>query len=395
MSRRLLFLGGAQYQVPAIKRAVERGFYVVVCGYNPDAPGNRFGHEYHNVSIADLDEVEKLAIEVRADFVLGYVSETAVNTAARVSERVSLPAVSVEVLERLVRKDLFREFQRTRGFDHPEFSVITENDSYAEVAEKLSYPLIVKPADSCGSRGVSKAEGPDRLRAAVSEALSHSSGKKILLEKVVGAGNRQVTGDGFMEDGKLVYLCLGDHIYDAERPTVAIGSSWPTRHGKEMVKKIRHVLGEQLCGAGYSNGPVNADIRIGEDGKIYVIEAAPRFGANYIAQIIQLCTGIDLLDALFDKIEGKMSSYTESKHCFALSLVLHSEKCGTFYRVSTDSRFKRNIYKKDLFITEDDEVVPFSHLGNAVGVLILHFSTRKELEDATKNIRNITHVELK
>lgn len=394
MCKTLLFLGGAEYQVPAIKKAVGRGYRVVVCGYRPGDPGNRIGHEYRNVSIANTAKIVELASEVNADIILGYVSETAVNTAAKVSEMLCLPGCPAGVLDKLSNKDLFRNFQKKEGFDHPQFAVLKDNEPFL-LPSNLSFPLIVKPTDSCGSRGVSRIDQKKQFSDALRLALSHSAKKRVILEEVVGHGNRQLTGDGFMRGGKLEYFYMADHIYTGEKSIAAVGTSWPATLKTEMNEEIKSTLEAQLIRAGYTEGPVNADIRIGENGRIYIIEAAPRFGANYMPQIIEHCTGIDLLDVLFDSFEGVESRYCKKSSRHALSLILQSEEGGNFKGVSYSPHIQKHILKNDIFKASGSVVQPFKHLGDAIGVLILSFNTRKEKNVHMGNFRNLVEIEIK
>lgn len=393
MRKTLLFLGGAEYQVPAIRRAVDRGYRVIVCGYRPDDPGNRAGHEYRNVSISDTAKIADLAKEVQAELIVGYVSETAVNTAARVSEMLGLPGCPVHVLETLSNKNLFRNFQKERGFNHPKYAVMEDNEPYF-LPESVTFPFVVKPTDSCGSRGVSRVDREEQFLDASRLALSYSSKKSVIVEEVVGPGNQQITGDGFMKDGELYFFYMANHIYTGEKNIVAVGTSWPASLDANVIEKIKAELEAQLWKAGYINGPVNADIRIGGTGEIYIIEAAPRFGANYMPQIIRHCTGVDLLNAFFDRFEGTESSFKTDKNRYVLSLILLSKKNGILKEISLAPGIKNRILKKDIFISPGSAVQPFRHLGNAIGVLILSFDTRKAMDEHLNNLKNLAEIKL-
>src|SRR5690554_5161638 len=105
MSKRILFLGGAYAQIPIIKEAKTRGWYIITCDYLPDNPGHKLADEYYNVSTTDYNGILNLAEKVKPDFVVAYASDPAAPIAAYVSEQLGLPGNSFESVKLLSEKD--------------------------------------------------------------------------------------------------------------------------------------------------------------------------------------------------------------------------------------------------------------------------------------------------
>jgi biotin carboxylase len=389
MKKKILFLGGASYQLPSLKEAVSRGYEVSVCTNNPSDPGVSLADYYFDISINDIEAILNLAGKIGASAVVGYVSELAARTAKSVSATLGLPGTPETAYSILTKKDGFRNFQNVNGFTHPKFQIININESVRFNTGALNYPIIIKPVDSCGSRGVSHVKSQSELLEAVKKAYSYSKSDVIIAEEVVAPDGIQVTGDGYMVDGSLKFLCLGEHRYNPELSIVtAIQSVWPAELSDSLLEKIKLELSMQLTAAGYREGPFNADIRIDKSGEVYIIEAAPRNGANYFPQIIEHCTGVNLVKAYFDRLEGQMPDFSIKKNEFAISVIIGSEKNGTFKSVNFPSALQGYIYRKEMFVGLGEPVRKFQNLGDALGTLILTPKTRlltNELASYTKH----------
>ena len=115
--KKILMLGGAMQQIPAIKEAKEKGLYVITCDYLPDNPGHKYADEYYNVSTTDKDAVLELAKACNIDGIVAYASDPAAPTAAYVAEKLGLPGNPCESVEILTQKDLFRDFLQKNGLE--------------------------------------------------------------------------------------------------------------------------------------------------------------------------------------------------------------------------------------------------------------------------------------
>ena len=198
-------LGGSLQQVPAIKRAKELGFYVITCDYLPSNPGHKYADEYYDVSTTDLEGVLQLAQNLNIDGIIAYASDPAAPTAAYVSEKMGIPGNSYDSVKILTEKDLFRKFLSENGFCTPKAKgYLTYKEAVSDI-DSYRFPIMVKPVDSSGSKGVVKVYSKTELEAAVEEALSYSRSKRFIIEEFIVKKGYQVSGDGFSVDGKLVF----------------------------------------------------------------------------------------------------------------------------------------------------------------------------------------------
>lgn len=391
----LLFLGGAHYQVPAIQEAAAGGFYVVTCGYLPDDPGHHYSHEYHNIDISDADAVCRLAESLKAERVVPYVSETAVRTAAEVNERLGLPGPAQSVVERFINKGRFRQIQKENGFRCPVFISMKTGEVSVKKLKNVTFPLIVKPADSCGSRGITRIHTPEQFMEAAKYAMSFSDNQHIIAEEVVEMKKPQLTGDGFIHNGKVCFLFLGDHHYESGTiHPVAYATTWPSIKTDGEKERIRSEAERLLGLLGYSNGPFNIDARIGTDDHVYIIEMAPRNGGNYVPGCVLNATGADLNKALIRQLRGLEPDLTPVIQKFSANYIIHSGRNGRLNRIEISDRLNKFITFKHISASQGDDVHAYRHLGDALGVLLLAFDTKEIMTETMHQINELVTVDV-
>ena len=153
--KKLLLLGGSRFLLPVIREAKALGCHTITCDYLPNNIAHRYSDEYHNVSITDLEATLQLARDLKVDGVMSFACDPGVVTAAYVAEQLGLPNVGpYESVCTLQDKGKFRAFLRDNGFNVPGSRSFDSIDTALEQAESFRYPLIVKPVDSAGSKGV-------------------------------------------------------------------------------------------------------------------------------------------------------------------------------------------------------------------------------------------------
>src|SRR5690625_2372525 len=227
--KKILLLGGSYAQVPAIKAAKARGLYTILCDYLPDNPGQNFADEYINVSTTDKEKILEIARERKVNYIWAYASDPASPTAAYVSEELRLPGNSYQSVRVLSEKHLFRKLLKESRLNYPlSLSYTRAEIEKGKFSINLDYPLIVKPVDSSGSKGVTLIHAFSDLGDAAQYALSFSRSNRIIVEEYVEAEGSQLHGDGFVANGKLIFCYLGDHCYNEEvNPFVPYSTVWP------------------------------------------------------------------------------------------------------------------------------------------------------------------------
>lgn len=382
--KKILMLGGSHFQVPAIKYAKEAGHHVITADYLPGNPGHKFSDEYFNVSTTDEKEVLALAEKLRIDGILSYASDPGAPTAAYVAEKLSLPGNPYESVKVLQRKDLFRNFLKKNNFLVPEsrsFKAIKEGTEYA--GERLGHnPVIVKPADSSGSKGVRKVTGINDFSGAFFNALENSREKIVVVEDYIEKAIYEMDGDGFVWNGKLAFRCFGNQHNDIEcNPYVPAGISFPYIQEPALQQKAHDIIESILTKLDMKVGGLNIEYLTDKDGNIYILEIGPRNGGNLIPEVIKHSTGVDLIAYAVEGALGKDCSDLKMKEStgFYSSYILHAGTDGTVKNIYIAPEIKTKIIQQNIMVKVGEDVKKFDGSNNTLGTFILKFDSLEEM----------------
>ena len=389
--KKLMILGGSRYALPVIKAAHELGIYVTTADYLPDNIAHRYSDEYCNVSITDLEATLRAARERNIDGIISFACDPGVVTAAYVAEQMGLPSVgSYEAVSILQNKGRFRAFLTEHGFNVPTAKGYTQIEDALRDVELFHWPVIVKPTDSAGSKGVNRVDDPEQLRGAIEYALSFSRGKEFIIEDFIQQHGFSSDTDSFSVDGELKFVSFNSQRFDpkAENPYTPAAYSWPSsmtaEHQAELASEIQRLI--RLLGLGTSI--YNIETREGTDGKAYIMECSPRGGGNRLAECLEYATGVKLVENAVRAAMGMPTVGVEQKDfdgCWA-EVILHSDKPGVFDSLWIDSSIEDAVYERDLWIEPGTRVGGFSAANEAIGTLVLRFETEERQQEVMNNI---------
>ncbi len=395
--KKVLMLGGSMQQIPVIKRAKEMGHYVITCDYLPDNPGHRFSDEFHNVSTTDLDGILELAKLLKIDGIVAYASDPAASTAAYVSEKMGLPGNPYSSVKLLAEKDLFRKFLSDKGFNAPEAKgYVTYEDAMKEI-ERFHFPVMVKPVDASGSKGVVKVYDRDGIKAAVDEALYYSRVKRFIIEDFIKKKGYQISGDGFSVDGKLVFTSYGNELYSGNgtREYVALGEFWPSLLTEEQKKKVDNELQKLISALGMKTCAYNIEVILNENDIPYIIELGPRNGGSYIPQLIKYATGVDLVDYTIKGALGESCSDLKMVPTVGVwsNYMILSKIDGFFKEIWFEPEFKKNnLLNVYCTVKEGDTVHAYHNTTHSLGTILFRAGTVEKMIEITDNIEKYYRV---
>ena len=387
-------------QIPAIKKAKDLGCYVITCDYLPENPGHRYADEYHNVSTTDLNGVLSLAKALKIDGIVAYASDPAAPTAAYVAEKLELPGNPYESVKILTEKDKFREFLSAHGFKTPKAKGYYLYEEASKDISEFSFPVMVKPVDSSGSKGVVKIYSPDELKAAVDEALSYSRGKRFIVEEFIEKKGYQVSGDGFSVNGKLVFTSYGNELYSGKgvRDYVALGEFWPSLLTAEQKKKVDDELQRLITALGMRTSAYNIEVIIDKDDNVYVLELGPRNGGSYIPQLIEYATGVDLINYTIKAALGEDCSDLKmvASEGYWSNYMILSKTTGIFKEIWFDSKFKRNnLLAVYCTYNQGERVTAYKNTSDSLGTILFKADSLEEIIEITNNIEKYYRIIVK
>ena len=391
--RKILLLGGSAQQLVAIRAAKQLGYYTIVIDYLPDNPGQFEADKFYGESTTDLDAVFRIAREEKVDGILAYASDPAALPAAIVAERLGLPSNPAKSVEILGIKHAWREFLQNNGFACPNHYSFKSDTPLAKIANSIqnfSFPLVVKPTDSSGRKGVTTIDTWQDLGNAITIADSYSRNKVLLIEEFITRGFPAVIGgDIFVWDGKIVLFgemeCLRD---EQNSPLIPIGKKTPLQITDRQRCNIHSELQRVVSALDIRFGELNIEIILDKNDNVHFLELGPRAGGNMIPIQLSDAYGIDLVKANVQAAMGEMPDFighpiSHQAGCF-MHYVLHSYQAGTFARIDINHNIQKFIYRQVIYKKSGDKVDVFDGAGKALGIIFLHFDSIAEMEHFCK-----------
>ena len=381
-----MLLGGSAQQVVAIETAKKLGYYTVLCDYLPDNPGQYHADRFYPVSTTDPDAVLDKAIGEKVDGILAYASDPAAPTAAYVAEKLGLPGSPYESVKILCHKDKFRQFLAENGFCSPAAAGYSDIRAAVDdiLKQRFRFPVIVKPVDSSGSKGVSRIDNAGQAEEKLTYAMSFSRGKRIIVEEYVEKYGYQIAGDGLSVDGRLIFRCFANDHFDPHcvNPFVPVSASFPYNMPTRIQEKVHDEIQRLLTLLHMGTTTYNFDLRIDHDYNVYLMEVAPRDGGNYIPDIIKYATGVDLVECSVKAAMGERIDIggTGKPEGYWSYYAVHSYTDGILDHVRIEPEVeKKNIVENHLIKKPGDEIKAFTGANTTLGILLMKFDSMEQM----------------
>ena len=388
--KKLMLLGGIRYLLPVIKAAHEQGYYVITADYVPDNIAHQYSDEYVNVSIIDKEAVLKVAREKEIDGIMSFGVDPGVVSASYVQEQMGLPSFgpheSVVILQ---NKDKFRAFLTENGFNVPWAKGFDNIDDAINESYWYSWPLIVKPTDSAGSKGVTKVNSIDELRPALEYAFNYSLSGHVIVEEFIEKQGCSSDTDSYAQDGELKFVSFSAQRFDAAatNPYTPAAYSWPSTFTKEEEAYLTSEIQRLITLLKLKTAVFNIEVRVGTNGKPYIMELTPRGGGNRLCEMLRYATRVDMITAITRAIVGDEPELIEQKpyNGHWAEIILHAPHNGEFVNLEISKTLPAEVVEKDLWVKPGDKVHGFEGANDAIGTLVLRFENAEDLEKAITN----------
>ena len=388
--KKLMLLGGIRYLLPVIKAAHEQGYYVITADYLPNNIAHQYSDEYVNVSIIDKEAVLKVAQEKEIDGIMSFGVDPGVIAASYVQNQMNLPSFgpfkSVDILQ---HKDKFRAFLTENGFNVPwAFGFSSESEAW-ESRGKFTYPLIVKPTDSAGSKGCTRVDSEDELIAAIQYAFKYTISGHIIIEEFLEKKGCSSDTDSYAQDGQLKFVSFSAQRFDvnAVNPYTPSAYSWPSTFTKEEEEYLTGEIQRLITLLDMKTSVFNVEVRVATNNKPYIMELTPRGGGNRLCEMLRYATGVDMITAITRAMVGDEPEVIEQKpyNGHWAEIILHADKDGEFVGLQIDPSLPAEVIEEDLWVKPGDFVHGFEAANDAIGTLVLRFENAEDLEKAITN----------
>ena len=399
--KKIMLLGGLRYLKPVIDAAHKQGYYVITADYLPNNIAHKWSDEYCNVSIIDKEAVLREAKRLQIDGIMSFACDPGVVAASYVQNKMGLPSFGpFESVEILQNKDKFRAFLAKNGFNVPQAKGFDSVEAAMEEIYWYPWPVIVKPTDAAGSKGVTRVDKAEDLKPALEYAMEHSISGHIIVEEFIDKQGCSSDTDSFSEDGKLKFVSFCAQRFDAEatNPYTPAAYSWPSTFTKEQEEYLTSEIQRLITLLNLKTVVYNIEVRVAPNGKPYIMELTPRGGGNRLCEMLRYATGVDMITAITramvgDPILEPIEQKPYNGHW--AEIILHADKDGVFDHLEISKDLPAEVVEEDLWVEKGDKVESFEGANNAIGTLVLKFQTAEELEKAITNQRNWLKVVVK
>lgn len=388
--KKIMLLGGIRYLLPVIKAAHEQGYYVITADYLPDNIAHQYSDEYVNVSIIDKEAVLRVAREKEIDGIMSFGVDPGVIAASYVQNQMGLPSFGpFESVDILQHKDKFRAFLTDNGFNVPwAYGFSSEMEAW-DSRRKFTYPLIVKPTDSAGSKGCTRVDCEEELMPAIKYAFKYTISGHIIIEEFLEKKGCSSDTDSYAQDGLLKFVSFSAQRFDANavNPYTPSAYSWPSTFTEEEEAYLTSEIQRLITLLDMKTSVFNIEVRVSTNNKPYIMELTPRGGGNRLCEMLRYATGVDMITAITRAMVGDEPGVIEQKpyNGHWAEIILHAEKDGEFVDLQINPLLSAEVIEKDLWVKPGDFVHGFEAANDAIGTLVLRFDNKEDLEKVITN----------
>jgi biotin carboxylase len=368
--RTLLVLGGADGALGALHTARRMGVRTICADARADAPGAAAADELLNVSTLAVPALAAALRGRRIDGVVSPASDVNLPSQYALATRLGLPCgLSAAAVRASVDKGYFRAVCDRLGLAGPRWWQGSVEDGDGPVG--VPYPLMVKPTDSSGSRGISRADTPSGLWPALDSALEYSRRGVVIIEEFLAG--RHFTAEAVIVDGRVAATGVTERRL-TDPPHFVTTEHWMPAGdpGEDLAGRARPVL-DALCAAlGYRWGALNADLLLTPDDRLVVVEWGARIGGNGVAELLGLAYGVDATEVYLRMALGEPVHIAPRPLGHAAVRVLGAPAEGKLVAVDgvAAARAVPGIAAVVVAAALDEHVVPYTRAGAKLGYLL-------------------------
>lgn len=372
MKKKIVIIGAGCFQKALIEKAGEMGLETHVFAWEEGAEGKSVADYFYPVSIAEKERILEYCKEIKPDGVVTIASELANITVQYLTEQLGLLGNTAHCVRITTNKAEMRKQLTMKGIDCPDFWVIKEKDVECFEAP-VSYPLIVKPTDRSGSRGVRKVENDMQLKVAVQEAIKHSFEKKAIVEKWIEG--KEFSCECLSWQGRHYCMAITQKYTTGSPEFVETGHMEPAKleNEDEIIKEVFRVLDALEI----QNGASHTEFRIDGNGRFHLIEAGSRMGGDCIgSDLVRLSMGMDYVKAVIQISLGETPDMSCGSHykAAAIKFILDDSDRALLQRVRENQSLHiiyESVDKKQMEMVTDSSARSgyFIFVANEYGII--------------------------
>lgn len=301
MKKKLAIIGASYLQLPLVKKAKEMGIETICFAWEDGAVCKELCDKFYPISIVEKEAILKACEDEKIDGITTIASDTAVITVNYVASHMGLRSNPEEYSEVTTNKYKMRQCFMNNNVPSPKFTLVDDDNHFQITGFK--FPLIVKPTDRSGSRGVEKVLDPVQLDEAINRAQKESFEHKAIIEEFVTG--REISVESISYEGNHAILQITDKVTTGAPFFVELEHHQPSSLPEDTKLRIKEIVLHALDALHIKYGASHSELKITEDGDIRVIEIGARMGGDFIgSDLVKLSTGYDFLKGVIEVALG-------------------------------------------------------------------------------------------
>ncbi|MCC5894483.1 MAG: ATP-grasp domain-containing protein [Alkalibacterium sp.] len=396
--KKLLLLGGSPHQLPAIEYAKNKGIYTILCDYLTDNPGQYIADKFYLTSTTDKNAILEVGRKESIDGIISYASDPAAPTAAFVAEKLGLASNPLKSVEILAYKDRFREYLLNNGFFSPKAKSFTDKYIAKNQIGDFLFPILIKPIDSSGSKGITKIYSMTDFDTAFDNAIKTSRDKVVIVEEFVEQEHPyMVGGDIYVDNGKVVYWgLLNCHRNYSVNALIPIGKSYPLLIEDEKTDRIKTTVQRLISELNIKFGGFNLECIVDKNNNVFLIELGPRNGGNYIPEFLKEINKVDMIAATVEHALGfDYEIIPRDNKGFYSSFNIHSEENGYLKEITIEQTVEQRLFFKNVTKKKNDYIEYFDGANKSLGTLFMKHKNHAQLMETMTPPFNWINISLK
>ena len=381
-----IVLSGINPHSELIKQLQSRGYYVILIDLADNTPASKYADEHIRVNIFDKEKILEIAKERNANLVISVAAERVNAISCYVLEKLGFYSpYSYDTAMKISEKSSMKEVMKENDISTAKFCFIKSLDNIKSI--ELDYPIVVKPLDGYGSKGVRKVTGFEELQNATEKALAISKNSKVLLEEFIKG--REMSVDCYLDNEKAHVLLVREkqNFRDNNEELQSYGSISPAEISDNLMIKIQKIADGIMAAFNLKNTPLLIQI-IANDNDAYVLEFSPRLGGGLCFRTVKLHTDFDYVSSAINSFLGINQEVIVRKRNVYYSIHNIYTKRGEFKRVDGSDALIREGILKELYLNRPKGYIVGSDFSSSsrVGQFIVEGKNRDEVYKKIENI---------
>ena len=314
MKKKLVIIGANDFQNQLILKAKSLGYETHVFAWKDGAVGEKTADYFYPISIKDVDAILEECKKIKPVGVCSIASDLATLAVNYVSTKLGLSSNDDSVTNQCTNKYEMRKKFLENGVKVPKFIKVTEDPKTWNI-EGMKFPIIVKPTDRSGSRGITKVNKKSELKKAINYSIKDSFEKCAIVEEFIEGNEYSCECISFK--GKHHFLQFTKKYTTGAPNFIETGHMEPSDIKEEYQEKIKKEIFKALDALGIENSASHTEFKIDDKGNFGIIEIGARMGGDCIgSDLVQISTGYDFMKMVIDVAVGNepdFKKYTEPK----------------------------------------------------------------------------------